>query len=231
MKHIESLKSTSDLTRALVEIQLKNFFPTGVDLIIEDAIFDVAYQRTVNCISSIKGWSNAGFDKLISWQYATYLYFLSREVFLQLEDLELAARLFLLNKTLNAFELYFQIELPNYFFLSHTPGLVFGQATYDNYCVFHQGCTVGRNGNDRPILQEGAVLYPNSSVIGRCLVRSNTVIAPGVQLVNQDTPGNCYVFMGERGRPVFKEIDEFFADRYFDREVKPAAIDGGSIVF
>lgn len=231
MKHIMSLKSTNSLTRALVEIQLKNFFPTGTDLVIEDAIFEAAYQRTVNCVNSIKGWSDAGFDKLISWQYATYLYFLSREVFLQLEDSELSTRLFLLNKALNAFELYFQIELPNYFFLSHTPGLVFGQATYGNYCVFHQGCTVGRNGHDRPTLEEGVVLYPNASVIGRCLVRSNTVIAPGVQLVNLDTPGNCYVFMGERGKPIFKEIDEFFADRYFDRNVKPVAIGGGPVDF
>jgi serine O-acetyltransferase len=215
-----NLKSENSLSRELVEIQLKNLFPIEKDLRIEDGIFEAAYLRTINCVNSIRGWNDAGFNRFISWQYATYLYFLSREVFLKLEDTETSTRLFLLNKALNAFELYFMIELPDYFFLSHTPGLVFGQATYGNYCVFHQGCTVGRNGNNRPILEDGIVLYPNSSVIGRCLVRSNTVIAPGVQLVNQDTPGNCYVFTGERGQPVFKEIDEFYADRYFDREFK-----------
>jgi serine O-acetyltransferase len=113
--------------------------------------------------------------------------------------------------------------MPEYFAIGHTVGMVFAKACYGNFLVMHQGCTVGRNGNDRPTLEEGVILYPNSSVIGRCLVRANTVIAPGVQLVNQDTPGNCYVFMGEKGRPVFKEIDEFFAGRYFDRSVTGSA--------
>lgn len=213
------LQNTSKLTQILVEAQLKNFFPIETEATVADVIYDAAYKKTAACVHSIKGWNANGFDRFISWQYATYLYFLSREVFLRLGDIELATRLFLLNKALNSFELYFQIELPDYFFLSHTPGLVFAQATYANYCVFHQGCTVGRNGNERPTLQEGVVMYPNSSIIGRCLVRANSIIAPGVQLVNQDTPGNCYVFMGEKGKPVFKDIGEFFADRYFDREV------------
>lgn len=216
------LKDTYNLTKVLVETQLENFFPIGVNRSIEEIIFQAAYQRTISCINSISGWKVNGFDRFISWQYATFLYFLSREVFLQSSDVELSTRLFLLNKALNSFELYFQVELPNNFFLSHTPGLVFGQATYGNYCVFHQGCTVGRDGNKRPILEEGVVMYPNSSVIGQCLVRTNSVIAPGVQLVNQDTPGNCYAFMGENGRPIFKEINELFVDRYFDRKVNLA---------
>lgn len=210
------LKNKNQHIKVLVESQLNNIFPIGKNVVIDEIVATDAYRRTERCVNRIKGWSANGFDYLISWQYATYLYFLSREVFLQLNDIELATRLFLLNKALNAFELYFQVELPDYFFLSHTPGLVFAQASYANYCVFHQGCTVGRNGNDRPTLQEGVIMYPNSSVIGRCLVRNNSVIAPGVQLVNQDTPGNCYVFMGADGRPVFKDVEELFAKRYFE---------------
>lgn len=199
-------------------MQLGNFFPVGIATIIDEKIAEVAFQRAVACVDSIKQWREAGFDWWISWQYSTYLYFLSREIWLRSDNRELATRIFLLNKALNAVELYYQVALPNYFFLSHTPGLVFSQATYGNYCIFHQGCTVGRNGDDRPTLESGVILYPNSSIIGRCHVRENTVITPGVQLVNQDTPGNCYVFVGEKGRPVFKEIDEYFADRYFDRD-------------
>lgn len=199
----------------MVELQIGNFFPSGKMEKINEKIAEIAFQRTQACISSIKIWNVAGFNPLISWQYATYLYFLSREIAMQSKDIEQATKLFLLNKTLNAVELYFQVELPEYFFLSHTTGLVFGRGVYGSGCVFHQGCTVGRNGDDRPTLEEGVILYPNSSIIGKCLVRSNTVIAPGVQLVNQDTPGNCYVFTGEKGRPIFKELREFYADRYF----------------
>lgn len=222
-------QTTSNSTKKLAELQVEGFFPTGKDGKIDEEIAEIAFQRTVMCINSIKGWNDAGFDRLISWQYATYLYFLSREVALRSEDSELATRLFLLNKALNAVEMYFQIELPDCFFLSHTTGLVFGQATYGNNCVFHQGCTVGRNGHDRPILEEGVILYPNSSVIGRCLVRENTVIAPGVQLVNQDTPGNCYVFMGEKGRPVFKELKEYYSERYFERAMLNVGVVTGPV--
>jgi serine O-acetyltransferase len=205
-------------TQRLVQTQLDNFFPAASSAKVDDVCNVAAVKRTANCINSIKYWNTTGFDHFISWQYATYLYFLSREVWINTEDGELAARIFCLNKALNAVELFYQIDLPPFFFLSHTPGLVFSQASYDNYCVFHQGCTVGRNGEERPVLQDGVILFPNSSVIGRCLVRSNTVIAPGVHLVNQDTPGNCYVFTGKSGRPIFKSQDGLYSDKYFDRK-------------
>ena len=79
------------------------------------------------------------------------------------------------------------------------------------------GCTVGRNQGARPTLESGVILYPHASVIGACHVRENTVVSPGVQLINTDTPGNCLVFPGDRGKPVFKEIAEYYADRYLLR--------------
>jgi serine O-acetyltransferase len=48
------------------------------------------------------------------------------------------------------------------------------------------------------------VLYPSSAVIGRCRVADGSVLAQGVGVVNQDTPGNCMVFAGEGGRLTFK---------------------------
>jgi serine O-acetyltransferase len=212
-----SHQTTSQSTKKLIEHQIKNLFPTENEVIISTKIADLAFEKTVACIQTLKQWKSNGFDYLVSWQYSTYLYFLSRQIFLEEENIEYATRVYLVNKALNSVELFYRIEMPKYFFLSHTPGLVFAQANYGEYSVFHQSCTVGRSGEDRPILEEGVILYPNSSVIGRCHVRENTVLAPGVQLVNQDTPGNCYVFTGEKGRPIFKEIDEYFADRYFDR--------------
>jgi len=210
--------TTSQSTKELIEHQVKNFFPVENENFISTKAADLAFENTVTCIQSLKQWNQNGFDCLVSWQYATYLYYLSRQIFIEEGNVDYATRIFLVNKAVNSVELFYQIEMPKYFFLSHTLGLVFGQASYGKFGVFHQGCTVGRNGQDRPTLEEGVILYPNSSVIGRCHVRENTVLAPGVQLVNQDTPGNCYVFTGENGRPVFKEIDEYFADRYFDRQ-------------
>lgn len=202
-----------------VNKQLNNFFPDGFDTvrIIETHVND-ALNMTNTCVGSLKNWAANGFDYKISWQYATFLYFLSNVIWKKTGKSQVPVRLFLLNKAINCLELFYEIELPQKFFLSHTPGLVFAKAKYSNYCVFHQNCTVGRSEEYRPILEEGVILYPNSMVIGKCLIRENTVITPGTTVINIDTPGNCLVFNGKGKNPVIKEISEFYADRYFIRK-------------
>lgn len=202
-----------------VNKQLTNIFPDGFDSTpIIAAHIDDALNMTNTCVASLKNWALNGFDYKISWQYATFLYFLSNIIWKKTGNSEVPVRLFLLNKAINSLELFYEIELPPKFFLSHTPGLVFAKAEYSNFCVFHQNCTVGRSKEDRPILEEGVILYPNSMVIGKCLIRGNTVISPGTAVINTDTPGNCFVFNGKGKNPVFKEISEFYADRYFIRK-------------
>lgn len=199
--------------------QLTNFFPDGLDSApIVTAHINDALSMTNTCIGSLKDWALNGFDYKISWQYATFLYFLSNIIWKKTGNSEVPVKLFLLNKAINSLELFYEIELPQKFFLSHTPGLVFAKANYSNYCVFHQCCTVGRSSEDRPTLEEGVILYPNSMVIGKCLIRENTVISPGTAVINTDTPGNCLVFNGKGKNPVIKEISEYYADRYFIRK-------------
>lgn len=184
--------------------QLENSYPDGHDnLTAIAAALPAALARTLHCVTHVKPWQ-AGFDPLVSSQYATFLYFLSHEVGMNLGDTVTATRLFLLNKSLHALELFYEVVLPDVFMLSHTPGLVFAKASYGNQLVIHQGCTVGRKvGGERPVLETRVVLFPNAMVIGNCHVRANTVIAPGVCLVDTDTPGDCYVLQGPEG-PIFK---------------------------
>lgn len=197
--------------------QLENFFPTFQSSGINLTAVSQAIKKTNYCISKIKGNTSTSFNYLNSGNYATFLYFLSRELWVVERNTEDATRVFLLNKALNGVDLFYEVEMPNIFLIGHTVGMVFAKAQYGEYLISHQGCTVGRDGLNRPELHAGIVLYPNSAIIGKCLVRENTVIAPGVSLINHDTPGNCYVFAGEHGKPVFKDIDEYFVDRYFDR--------------
>jgi serine O-acetyltransferase len=119
-----------------------------------------ALERTRHCISRVRAWSHRGFDPLNSGQYATLLYFVSRELWLSHGDAEGATRLFLLNKALNAMELFHEIELPDVFFLSHTPGLVLAKASYASHLVLHQGCTVGRKAGDARQQRAGAGRVP-----------------------------------------------------------------------
>lgn len=154
-------------------------------------------------------------DPYVSWEHALFLYHLSRALRVA-GDTRLATRVFLLNKALHGIDLFHEVDMPRRFLIGHTVGMVFAKAEYGEWCIFHQGCTVGRILSDRPVLEEGIVLYANASVIGRCRVRRNTVVSAGVQLVNTDTPGNCIVFAGMDGRPIFKPTTEIFAHRYYD---------------
>ena len=196
--------------------QVESFFPDGYG--IRDSVYsriEDAYERTTKCVSSLKDWADGGFRYTVSWQYSTFLYYLSNSVWEILDDTESATRLFLLNKALHSVELYYEILLPEHCFLSHTQAVVFGKASYGDFFVIHQGCTVGRNGNDRPSVDEGVVMLPGSMIIGKCTVGENSVLAPGVKMINANSPGNCYVFQGKGKRLKFKDIDERFSSRYF----------------
>ncbi|SHL95630.1 hypothetical protein [Rhizobacter sp. OV335] len=203
--------------RKYVGLQLQAVAPSlsGVSDI-DETCLRVAIERTNHCTSRIKGFEGPRFNHLNSGQYATFLYYLAHQLGASADKTD-AARVFLLNKALNGIDLYYEVQMPDVFLIGHTVGMVFAKAAYGSGCIFHQGCTVGRNQNDRPLLGPGIIMYPHSSIIGRCHVRENTVLSPGVQLINTDTPGDCLVFPGEAGRPVFKPISEYYADRYLKR--------------
>jgi serine O-acetyltransferase len=177
---------------------------------------ELAYRHTLENIRVVRGESEHGFNPAISGQYATFIYFLAREIHKDGVYLETGTRLFLLNKTLNGIDLFYAVEMPPHFLIRHTVGAVFAKANYGDFCVFHQGCTVGRFENDRPTLGNGVVLYPGAAIIGRSRVGSNVVVSAGVQIINRDIPDNSIAFAGDGGRLVFKPLSSRFVDRYFN---------------
>ena len=199
--------------------QLRTMFP-GDDEHVEGIVphIEAAMAETARVVRRLTEWRARGFNKLISWQYATLLYKIGRMCVENGVSVLATDRLFLLNKALHGLDLHPQIELPETFFLSHTNAAVFARATYSDYSVFHHGITVGRKGGKRPTLEKYLVMYPSSMIIGECLVRENTVLAPGVRLIDTDTPGNCYVFEDGKGRVRFRDVDEVHASRFFDLE-------------
>ncbi len=139
-----------------------------------------------------------------SAQYCLFLYYLANTIWRNEEDAGSATRLFLLNKALNGIDMFYEIQMPDIFVLGHSSGIVLAKATYGNYLVLHQHCTVGRNHDVAPVLGEGVVMYPGSSVIGRSQVGNRSVISIGTQVVNRDTPGHCIVFGSDGGNLVFR---------------------------
>jgi serine O-acetyltransferase len=198
--------SRADLLRYVVW-QLEHFFPDGKNA---DAInilrpyMDVALDRLAHCIGAIRSWKQDEFDHLHSSQYTTFLYYLSNTIWKATGNDSLCAKLFGLNKALNGIDLFYEIEMPPVFFIGHSVGIVFANATYGNYLVVYQNSTVGKNHGIAPVLGEGVIMYPNTAIIGCCEVGDGTVLSQGVSLINAHTPGHCTVYAGQAGTVVCK---------------------------
>lgn len=187
--------------------QVSTFFPDGKDDVVRTQVsrhIDDALARLGRCIDSVRMWKQGQFNYLNSSQYCIYLYYLSNTIWRHERDGAVPTRLFLLNKTLNAIDLFYEIEMPEVFFIGHSVGIVLAKATYSNYLVLYQNSTVGKNHGIAPVIGEGVVMYPNTAIIGRSQVADGTILAQGTSLINHDTPGNCIAFNGVSGTPLFK---------------------------
>jgi serine O-acetyltransferase len=170
-----------------------------------DKYLPESLSRLGHCIDQIRMWEPGQFDILHSSQYCTFLYYLANTIWRREQARNICTRLFLLNKALNGIDCFYEIELPEGFFIGHSVGIVLAKATYGNHLVLYQNSTVGKNHGEAPVLEDNVILYPNSAIIGKCLVKSGTVVGQGVSVINQNTEKNKIVFQGAGGSLIFKE--------------------------
>jgi serine O-acetyltransferase len=204
---------------AYVRAQINHFFPTGDDpqLVFIDIYCDIALKRLDTCVSQVKLWTPGQFDILHSSQYCTFLYYLSNTIWRAEQGRSVCTKLFLLNKALNGIDCFYEIELPEVFFIGHSVGIVLAKATYGNHLVLYQNSTVGKNHGVAPVLEDGVILYPNTAVIGSCQIRRRSVISQGVSVINQATIANSLVFQSISGGITCKAskkdvLADFFRD-------------------
>ena len=198
--------------------QMRYLLPTGddnqFDLI--DIHLDEALYRLNRCISQIKMWKTGQFDILHSSQYCTFLYYLANTIWQREQAQIVCTKLFLLNKALNAIYCFYEIELPEVFFIGHSVGIVLAKATYGNHLVIYQNTTVGKNHGISPVLENKVILYPNSAVIGQSLVKSGSIISQGVSVINQDTEAQKIAFRGSDGNLKFKDCNKDLLSDFFN---------------
>jgi len=198
--------------------QLENLLPDGRDCAAPiEAHLDAALARIRHCIAGVKAWPAERFDYLHSSQYCQFLYYLSNTIWKQTGETEVPTKLFLLNKALNGIDCFYEIELPEVFFIGHSVGIVLAKASYGEQLVLYQNSTVGKNHGVAPVIEAGVVMYPHTAIIGRCLVRAGTVVSQGTGIVNRDTPGDCIVFDGAAGELAFKPLRRPVLDDIFRR--------------
>jgi serine O-acetyltransferase len=193
--------------------QVAHFIPDGRDAVRSriEAHLDESLDRLRKCINAVRAWRLDEFDYLHSSQYCIYLYFLSNTIWRHTRDGEACTRLFLLNKALNAIDCFYEIQMPDIFFIGHSAGVVLAKATYSNYLVLYQNSTVGKNHGIAPVIGEAVVMYPNTAIIGRCNVGARTVLAQGTSVVNVDCPGDSIVFNTDAGlgvKPIKRNVLE-----------------------
>ena len=197
--------------------QIERMFPAEAPHFasIMEAHMGGALERLHACIGSVRMWKPDTFDIFHSSQYCSYLYLLSHTIWKSTGDRELPTRLFLLNKALNAIDLFYEIDLPEHFLIGHSVGIVLAKATYGDFLVLYQNSTVGKNHGRAPVLGRGTILYPNSAVIGGCELGANTTLGQGASLIDRSTPGDCIVFRGADGGAAIKAAGRRYIDDYF----------------
>jgi serine O-acetyltransferase len=216
-KMLKLINSDRQQLLVYIERQLQHFFPDQErDMAaIMSRHVDEALARLQRCINAVKMWRLDEFDYLHSSQYTIFLYYLSNTIWKNERQQRLCAKLFYLNKTLNGIDLFYEIEMPEVFFIGHSVGIVLAKAHYSNYLVLYQNSTVGKNHGVAPRLGEGVIIYPNAAIIGGCDIANGSVIAQGVSVVNRNTPGNCLCFQGEAGELRFKRTERNILDDFF----------------
>jgi serine O-acetyltransferase len=180
-----------------------------------DAHLDEALQRMHVCINACAPWRPDQFNVLQSSQHCIFLYYLSNTIFRRSGDTAAATRLFLMNKALNGIDLFYEIAMPEVFYIGHSVGIVLAKATYGNHLVLYQNSTVGRHKDQIPVIGDRVVLYPNTAVIGRSVIGSDSVLSQGVSAVNKTVPSGVIAFRGEGADLAFQPRPDDLLQEYF----------------
>jgi serine O-acetyltransferase len=171
---------TRETLLSYVTAQCAHVVPDGRDAVfraVVDAHLDEALERLARCIDACAPWRPGEFNVLQSSQHMTFLYYLANTIWTRSGDTEAPTRLFLMNKAFNGIDLFYEIAMPEVFYIGHSVGIVLAKATYGNFLVLYQGATVGRHKDQIPVIGDRVVLYPGSSVAAGSVVGDDVVIA------------------------------------------------------
>lgn len=180
-----------------------------------DAHLDEALARLGRCIDACAPWRPGEFNVLQSSQHTIYLYYLANTIWTRSGDTAAPTRLFLMNKALNGIDLFYEIAMPEVFYIGHSVGIVLAKATYGNHLVLYQNTTVGRHKDQIPVIGERVVLYPGSAVVAGAVVADDVVISQGVRVIGRAVPRGMMVFAGGPGELIFRPRPDDLMAEYF----------------
>ena len=184
----------------LIAIQLKTFKVTDEEMnqigtILPEVKKRVAFSFLHSINKYYRKNGEVYFNPFHSAQYTIFLYFLSNTLFKNNnENRVLCDKIYYLNRMLNGCDLFYEVNLPDIFFLEHPLGSVIGRGQFGNYFSFSQGCTVGNNKGVFPVFGEKVKMMSNSKVLGACSIGNNVIIAANTYIKDTNIPNNTIVF-------------------------------------
>ena len=211
----------NDKLSKYVRNQLVNFFPDELTITLprlRDIVFETMLKVN-NCFQhiSLPGYRRNKlifFNHLNSDHYTVFLYYLSNISYKE-NEINLATKLFYLNKSLNSFHCMYDTELPDIFIVSHGVGTVLGKASYSNFFVVTQGCTVGANAKlQYPKISERVIMYPNSSILGSSKISNNVISSNNSMVLNANIKANSLI-TGQHPNLIVKEANQKIFSNFF----------------
>ena len=138
---------------------------------------------------------SAYFSPFHSGQWCIFLYYLGNSLFKASPDNRVICdKIYYLNRMLNSCDIFYEVDLPDVFFLEHPVGSVIGRGVYGNYFSFNHGCTVGKNKGICPQLGERVKMLSNSKILGNSVIGNNVIIAANAYVKDTNIPDNSIVF-------------------------------------
>lgn len=198
---METTLNSNELS-VYVNQQLSHFYPDHDTDCYQrlSTVMGTVLNRLELCFSKIKVryFKNVSgdpfFNHLNGDHYSMFLYILSNQIFEELGDENLAAKCFLLNKTMFGLDAFYKIKLPEHFLLVHPVGTVLGNADYGDYLVVYQNVTVGSKTDGKyPSFAGQNILYSGSTVIGSSKIGLNSVMGANSFLMDREIPDNQVV--------------------------------------
>lgn len=159
-----------------------------------------------------KGEKEAYFDPLHTCQWLLFLYLTANTIY-KYETVKIDAarvvcdKIYGQSKTVSGCDMYYEVEMPDYFSFDHPTGSFMGRAKYGNYFSFSQGCSVGNVDEVYPVIGEHVSMNAGSKILGDSHIGNNCIITAGAMVRNQNVPDNSIVF-GKSPELIIKAIDE-----------------------
>jgi serine O-acetyltransferase len=189
-----------DILKGLMR-QLNSFFSiSDIEIEVLNSLFETTLERcefnfAKNNNKYYSKSDEAYFNPYHSGQYTVFLYYFSNTIFNKNKGfLKLADKIYYLNRTMNACDLFYEVALPEIFMLDHPLGSVLGRAQFGDYFQFSQNCTVGNNKNIFPVIGEHVTMSANTMILGNSKIGNHVILGAGACVKDQDIPANSLVF-------------------------------------